>query len=118
MRVNVGGQSRIETKPTGQPIEGVLSDVIEDLGTRVDIRSNEEGAVATTVDGIARSSLVIRKNDVSFNVTFECEHGTQNRGYLINVEVSGGERASTEDVQELGDAITNSFREIVDVVST
>lgn len=118
MRVNVDGKSRIETKPTGQPIEGVLSDVIEELGTRVDIRSNEEGAVATTMDGLARASLIIRKNGISFNVTFESEHGSQNKGYLINVEVSGGEDATTDDVQELGEVIIKAFREIVDVVST
>jgi len=118
MNISVDGFERVETKPTGQSIEGVFQDIIQELNSMINIVSNSEGRVATTTEGVARLSCIVREYNSDISVSFESTHGSQNRGFLIEIEVSGTSSVTPDEIEELGDTIRKAITNVVTIIET
>lgn len=87
MRVKLELTDKYELGSQGNTIDIIFEDVLQDIHAEMNAKSNEELNVAS-VDDVTMASIIVAENDRDMNVSLRCEYGSQENGYLVEIEVT------------------------------
>lgn len=111
MRKKITAKKRFETEPAGRRIDEILGDVLTKINQRMDAMSNRDCFVTYDDEkNNAYAPINVRIDDRHINIEMSCEYGTQQDGYLIEVEIKdSGEEVNNDTI----DKTANKIEEII-----
>lgn len=102
MRVKLEITDKYETEPQGKTIDKIFEDVLQDIHAEMNAISNEELHVASG-DDVTVASILVSENNSNMNITLKCNYGSQERGYLVEIEISDSGQVEPETAEKVYD---------------